>query len=488
MGIVGLWENQQMCRPGSPHKRDNEKYERGDFMAAKKITGENGGFGSKIGFVLAAAGSAVGLGNIWRFPYLAAKYGGGLFLIVYIILAVTFGFTLMITEIAIGRRTGKSVIGAYKAINKRFAFLGWLAALVPVIITPYYCVIGGWVLKYLVTFAGGMGAEAAGDGSFFSEFIGAAGRPTVYFFVFLLLTALVVMLGVEKGIERISKFMMPVLVVLTIGIAIYTMTLDGAGAGLKYYLLPNFDGFTFEKLLKTIAAAMGQLFYSMSLAMGIMVTYGSYMRKQDSLEKSVRQIEIFDTGIALLAGLIIVPAVFVFSGGDAGALNAGPGLMFITLPNVFESMFGGQILGTVFFVLVALAAMTSSISLMETVVSIIMEKFKLRRIPACLITIGICAVLGMLSVLGYSAWDTITVFGMQFLDFFDFISNNIMMPIVALMTCILIGWVAKPTFIEEEVLVSEKKFSGKKLVNVMLKFVCIVCLVIILITPFVTTL
>ncbi|MCR5430985.1 MAG: sodium-dependent transporter [Lachnospiraceae bacterium] len=457
-------------------------------MASSAEVKGKGGFGSKIGFVLAAAGSAVGLGNIWRFPYLAAKYGGGLFLIIYIILAVTFGFTLMITEIAIGRRTGKSVIGAYKSIDKRFSFLGWLAALVPVIITPYYCVIGGWVLKYLFTFAGGMGTEAAGDGSFFSGFIGEAGQPTVYFFVFLILTALVVMLGVEKGIERISKFMMPVLVVLTLGIAIYTMTLDGAGGGLKYYLLPNFDGFTFEKLLKTIAAAMGQLFYSMSLAMGIMVTYGSYMRKQDSLEKSVRQIEVFDTGIAVLAGLIIVPAVFVFSGGDAGALNAGPGLMFITLPNVFQSMLGGQIVGTVFFVLVALAAMTSSISLMETVVSIIMEKFKLRRIPACLITIAICAILGMLSVLGYSSWDKVTLFGMQFLDFFDFISNNIMMPIVALITCILIGWVTKPKYIEDEVLVSETKFRGKKLVTVMLKFVCIVCMIIILITPFVTKL
>jgi NSS family neurotransmitter:Na+ symporter len=282
--------------------------------------------------------------------------------------------------------------------------------------------------------------------------------------------------------------MMPVLVVLTVGIAIYTMTLDGAGAGLKYYLLPNFEGFTFEMFLKTIAAAMGQLFYSMSLAMGIMVTYGSYMRKQDSLEQSVRQIEIFDTGIAVLAGLIIVPAVFVFSGGDAGALNAGPGLMFITLPNVFGSMPGGQVLGAIFFVLVALAAMTSSISLMETVVSIIMEKFRLRRIPACLITIAICAIFGMLSVLGYSAWDAIEIFGMQFLDFFDFISNNIMMPIVALMTCVLIGWVTKPKYIEDEVLVSEEKFKGRKLVNVMLKFVCIVCMIIILITPFITKL
>ncbi|MBR3417216.1 MAG: sodium-dependent transporter [Oscillospiraceae bacterium] len=455
-------------------------------METNTPAAEKTGFGSKIGFILAAAGSAVGLGNIWRFPYLAAKYGGGIFLLIYLILAVTFGFSLMITEIAIGRRTGKSVIGAYESISKKFSPLCWLAAFVPVIITPYYCVIGGWVLKYLVTFVRGAGSSAAGDGSFFTGFIGSSGEPTVYFLIFLLATAAVVMLGVEKGIERISKFMMPLLVLLTLGIAVYTLTLDGAAEGLKYYLLPNFKGFTLSMLLKTVAAAMGQLFYSMSLAMGIMVTYGSYMRKEDSLEQSVRQIEIFDTGIAILAGLIIVPAVFVFSGGDASALNAGPSLMFITLPNVFSTMAGGQIVGAVFFVLVALAAMTSSISLMETVVSIIMEKFRLRRIPACLITVLICLLLGMLSVLGYSAWSNVKLIGMQFLDFFDFISNNIMMPVVALLTCILIGWVVKPKYVEEEVLASQKSFRARMLLSVMLRYVCPVCMVIILLTPFVT--
>ena len=453
---------------------------------AKTDNRENGKFGSKIGFILAAAGSAVGLGNIWRFPYLAAKYGGGLFLLIYIILAVTFGFALLLTEIAIGRRTGKSVIGAYSTINKKFSFLGWLAALVPVIITPYYCVIGGWVLKYLFTFMTGNGNDAAGDGSFFSEFIGSSAQPTVFFIIFLVVTAVVVMLGVEKGIERISKFMMPVLVLITIGIAIYTLTLDGAGEGLKYYLLPNFEDFSFGKLMKTVAAAMGQLFYSMSIAMGIMVTYGSYMRKQDNLEQCVRQIEVFDTGIAVLAGLIIVPAVFVFSGGNAEALNKGPGLMFITLPNVFKSMAGGQILGAVFFILVALAALTSSISLMETVVSIIMEKFGIRRIKASLITLAACFLLGMLSVLGYSAWEAVTIVGMQFLDLFDFMSNNIMMPVVALLTCTLIGWVTKPTYVEEEVLVSAGKFSSRTLLSVMLRYVCPVCMIIILLTPFIT--
>ena len=447
-----------------------------------KEKSNEGGFTSKLGFILAAAGSAVGLGNIWRFPYLAAKYGGGIFILVYLVLALTFGFSLMTAEIAIGRRTGKSCIGAYKSMSPKFGFLGILAAVVPVIIVPYYCVIGGWVLKYMVTFVAGEGVNAAGDGSFFTNFIGSAGGTTVYFIVYVILTAAVVMLGVEKGIENISKVLMPVLVILTIGIAVYTMTLPGAMDGVAYYLLPNFTGFTFTQFLKTIAAAMGQMFYSMSLAMGIMITYGSYMRKEDKLESSVRQIEFFDTLIALLAGLIIVPAVFVFSGGDASALNAGPSLMFITLPNVFESMPGGQFVGALFFVLVALAALTSSISLMETVVSIIMEKFNMKRIPACIVSIVVILVLGMLSVLGYSNLSEVTVFGYQFLDFFDFISNNILMPIVALITCILIGYVVKTKFVEDEVCEGGHKFTGKGVFRVMIKYLCPVCMVVILLT------
>lgn len=441
-------------------------------------------FGSKIGFVLAAAGSAVGLGNLWRFPYLAAKYGGGIFLVIYIALACTFGFALLITEIALGRKTGKSVISAYKAVDGRFAFLGPIAAAVPFIITPYYCVIGGWVLKYLSVFVTGKGGEAAGGGEFFTGFIGKTGQPMIFFVIYATLTAVVVLMGVKKGIENISKVLMPVLILLTIGIAIYTMTLPGAMDGVKYYLLPNFEGFTFAMFLKTIVAAMGQLFYSMSIAMGIMVTYGSYMRKEDAIEPSVRQIEIFDTAVAFLAGLIIVPAVFVFSNGDAAALNAGPSLMFITLPNVFASMKGGQFIGALFFILVALAALTSSISLMETMVSIVCEKAKVNRTGGTIVAFAVILGLGSLSVLGYSAWENVTVFGYQILDFFDFISNNVMMPIVSLVTCILIGFVAKTVYIEDEVLLGEDKFKAKGLFRIMVKYVCPVCMIAILVTPF----
>ena len=454
---------------------------------------KRGGFGSKIGFILAAAGSAVGLGNIWRFPYLAAKYGGGIFLLIYLIFAVTFGFTLMITEIAIGRKTGKSVIGAYKDVNKHFAPLGWIAAAVPALILPYYCVIGGWVMKYMVEFLSVHGhriaTETYGDSnlSFFENFISHPLQPTIFFVIYVIVNASVVMLGVQKGIETLSKFLMPVLLILIFGISIYTLTLDGALEGLKYYVQPNFKDFTFEQLLKTIVGAMGQLFYSMSLAMGIMITYGSYMRKEDALEHSVRQIEVFDTFVAFLAGLIIVPSVFVFSGGNADKLNAGPSLMFKTLPAVFDSMPAGDIIGGAFFILVTLAALTSSISLMETVTAVVMEKFRLNRVASCFVVIGITLVLGMLSVLGYSSWSEVKLLGMQFLDFFDFITNNVMMPILAFFTCILIGYVAKTSYIEDEVLYGQDRFSAKHLFRIMIKFVCPVCMIIILLTPFITT-
>lgn len=433
-------------------------------------------FTNKLGFVLAAAGSAVGLGNIWRFPYLAAKYGGGIFLLVYLILTVTFAFTLMLTEIAIGRRTGKSVIGAYSDICKKFTPLGWLAAAVPVIILPYYCVIGGWVMKYMTMYVTVQGDTAAAEGgAFFDRFIGTTAEPMIFFCIYLIITAVIVMLGVEKGIEKVSKIMMPVLVIISLFVGIYSITMPGAWEGFLYYITPNFENFGIE----TVVAAVGQLFYSMSISMGILITYGSYMRKKDNLESSVRQIEIFDTGVAFLAGMMIVPAVFAFAGGDPSKINAGPGLMFQTLPQVFQDMKGGAAIGIVFFVLVFLAALTSSISLMETVVSVIMEKFRVKRIPACLIVIGLCLAMGSLSVLGYSAWSEVTVFGKQFLDFFDFLSNNIMLPIVALFTCILIGWVTGTKYVEDEVEFNKYQFKSKKLYRVMIKFVCPVFMVII---------
>ena len=449
-------------------------------------------FSSRIGFVLAAAGSAVGLGNLWRFPYLA-QYGGGIFLLVYLILVVSFGFALMITEIAIGRKTRLSCIGAYKALDKRFGFLGWIAAFVPVIITPYYCVIGGWVTKYLFTFLTGGGMASADGGDFFNNFIGFDtgsiastifnfGGPTPWFLIYALLTAVVVLFGVEKGIERASRFMMPVLAVLAVLIAIYSLTIDGAMAGLKYYLLPDFSKFS----MSTVLGAIGQMFYSMSLAMGIMITYGSYMQRDNILEHSVTQIEVFDTLFAFVAGLMIIPPVVAFNGGDPSQINNGPGLMFITLPMVFESMPFGEIVGAVFFLLVLFAALTSSISLMETIVSVVMDKTPLGRKHATLIVTIAVLLIGMLSCLGYGPLGAVKIIGMQFLDFFDFLSNSVLMPIVAFLTCILIGHVVGTRVISDEVTQNGAAFHREKLHRVMIRWVAPVLLVAILVSELLT--
>ncbi len=436
---------------------------------------KRGSFSGKLGFVLASAGSAVGLGNIWRFPYLAAKYGGGIFLLVYLILALTFGFALMCAEIAIGRKTGSSAIGAYQKLDKRFGFLGGVASVVPVIILPYYSVIGGWIAKYLRTFLSGGILEASND-NFFGDFISSPIEPIGWFLLYLGLTALVVLFGVEKGIEKVSKFMMPLLVVLVIFIAVYSMFMPGALEGVKYYLTPDFSKFS----ITTVLAAMGQLFYSMSLAMGIMITYGSYMKKDVNLESSVKQIELFDTGIAFFAGLMIIPAVFAFSGGDESALGKGPSLMFVTLPKVFESMPGGAIIGAVFFLMVLFAALTSSISLMETIVSIVMDKFGLSRKKSCVAVFILSVAMGLLSTLGYSVWSEVKLIGFQFLDFFDFISNSVIMPVVALLTCILIGYVIKPKALIEEIELNGK-FKRKALFTVVIKYIAPVCIVAILV-------
>lgn len=437
---------------------------------------KRGSFSGGLGFVFAAAGSAVGLGNLWRFPYLAAQYGGGIFLLVYLILAVTFGFALLTAEIAIGRKTKLSPVLAYKKLNKKFSFLGYIATLVPIIIVPYYCVIGGWVTKYVTVYAQGLVAPAAKDG-YFSDFIGHPIAPLVFFLIFMLISIVVIMLGVKKGIEKLSKFLMPLLVVLTIGIAIYALTLPNAMEGVKYYLVPDFSKFS----ILTVAGAMSQLFYSMSIAMGIMVTYGSYTRDDVNLTKSVNRIEFFDTLVALLAGLTIIPAVYIFS-GEEGLSSQGAGLMFMTLPKVFQQMPGGNIIALLFFILVFFAAITSSISIMEAIVSSLMDKFHLKRIPCCLIVIGICLLLGIPSSLGNGLWANIKILGMDFLTFFDYISNSILMPIVAFCTCILVGWVIKPKALTDEITKNGEKFGRKKLFNVMIKYIAPICLLFIFVT------
>ena len=442
-------------------------------------------FSGKIGFVLSAAGASVGLGNIWRFPYLAAKYGGGIFLLVYIVLAVTFRYTMIVAETALGRMTKKSPVGAFGAFGKsgKLKFGGWINAIIPILIVPYYSVIGGWVIRYLSAYVSGHGSELAQDG-YFSGFISSGLSAEVCFLIFTVFTLSIIFAGVRNGVERVSKLMMPVLVVLSVVIAIYSVTRPGALAGVKYFLIPNVANFSWM----TVVTAMGQMFYSLSIAMGILVTFGSYMKKDVSIEESTENVEIFDTAIAIMAGLMIIPAVFSFSGGDPNTLQAGPSLMFITIPKVFESMGFGHVVGVLFFLLVLFAAVTSSIALTESAVSTFEDELGWNRQMATACIGIIMVVLGSLSALGYGPLAGVTVFGMQFLDFFDFLTNSVMMPIAAISTCVLVSRVIGVEKIEEEVTAGGKPFRRKKIFNFMIRYLCPVFAAIILISSVANTL
>ena len=425
-------------------------------------------FSGKLGFVLSAAGASVGLGNIWRFPYLAAKYGGGIFLLVYIVLALTFGYTMIVAETSLGRMTGKSPVSAFAFFGKSgfLKFGGWINAIIPILIVPYYSVIGGWVLKYLAEYVMGHGSELATDG-YFSSFIANGATTEICFVIFAFCTLAIIYAGVRNGIERVSKFMMPVLVVLSLIITGYSVTRPGALAGVKYFLVPNIENFSWM----TVVSAMGQMFYSLSIAMGILVTFGSYMKKDISIEGSTRNVEIFDTLIAMMAGLMIIPAVFAFSGGDPDTLQAGPALMFITIPKVFASMGLGTLIGILFFVLVLFAAMTSSIALTESAVSTFEDELGWGRKKSTVVIGIIMIALGTLSSLGYGPLDFVKILGMQFLDFFDFLTNSVMMPIAAIATCLLVSRVIGVKKIEEEML-QGGTFRRKKIFNFMIRFLC----------------
>lgn len=456
-------------------------------------TEENRGkFTGSIGFVLAAAGSAVGLGNIWRFPYLAAKDGGGLFILCYIILVFTFGFALLATEIAIGRKTGRSPLTAYKELSSRWGWIGVLACLIPSIILPYYCTIGGWVLKYFSLYVTDSGREAVADG-YFTSFISSTAGPAMWMVIFLLATAFIVYRGVNSGIEKFSTVLMPILLVLLIFIAVFSLTLqftDENGVtrtgleGLKVYLVPDFSGLTLSKLFTVVTDALGQLFFSISVAMGIMVAYGSYVKKDANLGKSVNQIEFFDTSVALLAGMMVIPAVFTFMGREG--MSAGPGLMFVSLPKIFEAMgpVSGRIVGIAFFLMVIFAALTSSVSVMEAIVASVMDKFRKSRHTATVLVTAITLVIGLVVCFGYNIfYFELTLpngSAAQILDVLDYISNYLLMPLTALFTCILIGWVVQPKTIIDEITHGGYPFGREKLYIIMIKYVAPVMLFVLL--------
>lgn len=444
---------------------------------------KHNGFTGKIGFVLAAAGSAVGLGNLWRFPYLSAQYGGGIFVLIYVLLAALFGVILLMLEIAIGRHTGKGVIGAFTQLNKKFKWFGYVCIIVPIIIIPYYCVIGGWVVKYLWAFIVGSeglveGSGAVDTSAYFNSFISDPWQPLIFFFIFAAMTIAVVAFGVQKGIEKMSKILMPALAIIAVFLMIYVICQPGALEGVGHALIPDFSKLRFE----TVLGALGQLFYSLSLGMCIMITYGSYMKKDVGIASSSVQIAVFDSLFALIASLIIIPAVFAFSANPEGTLQSnGPYLMFVQLANVFNSFGAGRIIGIIFFLLVLFAAVTSSVSIAEAIVAVLCENGKMKRVTACLIVFGVVLVLGTLSSLGNGVLSGISIFGKDILSAFDFLANNILMPITSIVTCVIAGWFIDKTLIPKEIgLDKNKKLNAY--FNVIVRYVAPVCILAILIS------
>ena len=443
---------------------------------------KEGGFSGQIGFVMAAAGSVVGVGNLWRFPYLAAQDGGGLFILIYLILALTFGFTLLTSDIAVGRRTGKNSINAYAEMSPKWKFLGIVTFLVPVLIMTYYAVIGGWIGRYIVVYLAGQGSDASVD-TFFNSFITNPVQSSMFAVIFMFITAWVVFNGVEKGIEKYSRILMPVLLLMIVAIAVFSLTLkftDPSGVtrtglqGLYVYLAPDFEGITIARLMQILLDAMSQIFFSLSVSMGIMITYGSYIKKDVDINSSVHQIEFFDSGVALLAGMMIIPSIFVFEGIEG--MGAGPSLMFVSLPKVFHSMgFIGNIVGLLFFLMAGFAALTSCVSVLETIVANCMEIFHTRRKKTTLVLTVVYTIASVIIALGYSSFYVEIPLPngsvAQILDLMDYISNSFMMPFISLLSSILIGWVIGPDWIVEEVEYGGKKFGLKKLYAVMIRYI-----------------
>ncbi len=450
---------------------------------------KSSGFTGKLGFVLAAAGSAVGLGNLWRFPYLTAQYGGGAFILCYVLLAIFFGVSLLMLEIGIGRKTGKSVIGAFPLLNKKFKWFGYFSVAVPLLIVPYYCVIGGWVLKYACSFLTGASGLVSSNSTpdmtagFFNSFITSTYGPLIFFLIFALVTVLIVSFGVKSGIEKMSKILMPALAVLAVILMIYVLCQKGSGEGLKFIFVPDLEDFTF----KTLLGALGQLFYSMSIGMCIMITYGSYMKKEVSVKSSATQIAVFDSAFALVASLIIIPAVFAFGAGEGSLQKDGPALMFVQLTNVFNAIPGGRIIGILFFILVFFAAVTSSVSLVEAIVAVLCEDNRMKRRTACIIVFGVILVLGTLSSLGFGVLQNVQISGKGILDCFDFLANNILIPITAIITCVFAGWCINKEIIPKEIGIDRNKWLNRYF-NVIVKFVAPICIFIILVTGLFITL
>ena len=400
-------------------------------------------WGSRLGFIMATAGSAVGLGNIWKFPYMAGDNGGAAFIIIYLALVFTIGLSVLLAEIMIGRASQSDAINAFKKLGPgAFSIVGYMGIAAAFMILSFYCVVAGWTIDYVFKFASGAftGMDAAALGEAFGGFISDPVKPIIYQAIFVALTVMVVLGGVANGIERAGKILMPILFLILIALVIRSITLPGAEKGLAFFLAPDFSKISGA----TIMAALGQAFFSLSLGMGAILTYGSYLDGEANLGKSAWQVTFLDTSVAILAGLAILPAVFAF-GMDPGA---GPGLTFVTLPAVFMSMPGGIFFGTLFFLLLTIAALTSSISLLEPLVAFFSSKGYTRT--QITITSGFLSfLLGIPCSLAMGIWGDFTIFGKNFFDLMDFLTSNLILPIGGFLIAIFVGWVITPRALKE---------------------------------------
>lgn len=404
----------------------------------------------QVGFIIAAAASAVGLGNLWRFPASAAKGGGGIFLLTYLVLFFSFGAFLLLTEISIGRATKLSPIEAFRKLSKKWVFLGYFQTIIPFLIMPYYAVIGGWVIKFLLQY---IFVGQVPDG-LFGSFVADIPQVVGFMLVFAISTFVFIFLGVQKGVERSNKVMMPALLLITIAMALFVCLQPGMKEGLRYYFYPDFSKLTAE----TALSALGQMFFSLSLAMGIMITYGSYVPKRTDLPRSAIQIGVCDTLVAFIAGVVIIPPAFAF-GGEALATSAGPGLMFVSLPKIFVEMPFSRFIAILFFTLVLFAALTSSISISETCTASLADRTKWPRRKAAAVVLVYMLIAAIPSAVS-----------LNFLDKTDYIVNSIMMPICALLTCVFIGWVVGPKFVKDEVERSHHKMPFFAYYRVLIRY------------------
>lgn len=391
-------------------------------------------WGSKLGLILASAGSAVGLGNLWRFPFIAAENGGGSFLFIYLLCTFSVGITLVFAESALGIKAKSDPIGAFSWINPRLKFIGAIGVFTSAIIVPYYSVVGGWIVAYIVK-SFSVGAIENFE-THFMQFISSPLPPALFFYVYLLSTAAVVYMGIEKGIEKFCKLMMPLLFLLLIVLMIRVLTLDNAWEGVKFFFMPDFSKMT----AKTMLAAMGQVFFSISVGMGIYITYGSYVKDDISVGKTMWQVVSLDVLVSLLTGLTIFPAVFAFG----LPMNAGPSLTFITLPKIFAAIPFGQFFGLVFFIILLGAAVTSSISLMEVVTTFLCDQVKMTRKKAVAAYTALCLVTGTFVSLSFGKLSGFKIGGKILFDQFDFLASNILLPAGGFLTSIAIGWILGP--------------------------------------------